>query len=62
MPLLSGEAFPGKGFRQGQQLLLSETIHRPGMSRSMYARIDALAPRVRLAIEIVEVGKPDPRP
>jgi len=62
MPFLGREAFPGKGFWQWQQLFLGQTIHRPYMGGAMYTRVDALAPGVRLAIEIVEVREGDPRP
>ena len=62
MPLFGGEAFPGKVLGQGQQLLLGETIYGPCMGRAMDTGVDTLAPRMRLAIEIVEVGKGDPTP
>src|SRR5438552_18904812 len=57
-----GEALPRKGGWQRKQILLQETIHRTSMRRAMNTSIDALAPRIRLAIEIVEIGKGDPAP
>ena len=62
MPLFGGEAFPGKVLGQGQQLLLGETIYGPCMGRAMDSGVDTLAPRMRLAIEIIEIGKGDPTP
>jgi hypothetical protein len=62
MPLFGGEAFPRKVLGQGQQLLLGETIYGPCMGRAMDTGVDTLAPCIRLAIEIVEVGKGDSTP
>ena len=62
MPLLGGETLPGKGLRQRQELLLSQTITWANVCRTMNAGIDPLAPDMRLAIEIVEVREGDPTP
>jgi hypothetical protein len=47
MPLFGSEAFPGKILRQGQQLLLGQTIHRASVGGAMDAGGDPLAPRMR---------------
>ena len=60
--LFGGEAFPGKGFWQGQQLLLGQTLHGPYMGGTMHTGVDALAPGVRLAIEIIQIREGDPCP
>jgi len=60
--LFGGEAFPSKGWWQREQLLLSETIHRASVRGAMDTSIDALAPRMRLTIEIVEIREGDPTP
>ena len=62
MPLFGSEAFPGKILRQGQQLLLGQTIHRANMRRAMDAGVDALAPGIRLTIEIVQIRERDATP
>jgi hypothetical protein len=62
MPFLGGEALPGKRFWQGLQLLLRQTIHGPYMGGAMHTRVDALAPGMRLPIEIIQVREGDPRP
>jgi hypothetical protein len=62
MPLFSGEAFPGKGLGQGQQLLLGQTIHRASVRGAMDTGIDALAPGMGLAIEIIQIREGDPTP
>jgi hypothetical protein len=62
MPLFGGEAFPGKVLWQGQQLLLGQTIYRANMCGAMDAGVDALAPGIRLAIEIIQIRERDPTP
>jgi hypothetical protein len=62
MPLFGGKALPRKGWWQREQLLLCETIHWASMRGTMDASVDALAARVRLAIEIVEIREGDPTP
>ena len=62
MPLFGREAFPGKVLGQGEQLLLSQTIHWACVCGAMDTGIDALAPVMRLAIEIVQIREGDPTP
>jgi hypothetical protein len=60
--LLGGEAFPGNGFGQRQEFLLGQTIYWASVPGAMNARIDAFAPGMRLAIELIQVAESDPRP
>src|SRR5207302_10577856 len=60
--LFASKAFPGKGNRQwGKRLLLSSFLGA-FMRRSMHPPIDALAPDVRLAIEIIDIREGDSGP
>src|SRR5579864_2686941 len=60
--LFGGEAFPGKRRRQRGKRLLLAALPGPFMGGAMDTGIDALAPDVRLAIEVVDIGERDPRP
>jgi hypothetical protein len=62
MPLFSGKSLPGKVSWQGQQLLLGETIDWASVGGAMNTGVDALAPSMGLAIEIVEIRESDPSP
>ncbi len=65
MPFFGSKAFPGKLLGQGLQLLLGQTIHRAhmcGACMRMDAGVDALAPRIGLAIEIIQIREGDPTP
>src|SRR6266478_5967544 len=62
MPLFSGEALPGEGLRQRQQVLFCQSIHWASVGGAMHTRIDPLAPRMRLAVEISKIGKRDACP
>ena len=60
MPFFGSKAFPGKILGQGEPLLLGQTNHRAHVCGAMDTGIDAFAPCMRLAIEIVEVRERDP--
>ena len=62
LALFGGKALPGKVLWQGQQLLLGQTIYWARVRRAMDTSIDALAPAMRLAIEVVEIREGDPTP
>ncbi len=62
LSLLGGEALPGKVLRQGQQLLLRQPLDRAHVGGAMDAAIDALAPSMCLAVQIIQIGEADTRP
>ena len=62
LALFSGEALPGEGSRQRQQVLFCQSIHWASVGGAMHTRIDPLAPRMRLAVEIIKIGKRDACP
>jgi hypothetical protein len=62
LALFGGEAFPSKVLWQGEPLLLGQTICRANMRGAMDAGVDALAPGIRLAIEIIQIRESDPTP
>jgi hypothetical protein len=62
MPFFGSKAFPGKLLGQGLQLLLGQTIQRAYVCGAMDAGVDALAPRLGLAIEIIQIREGDPSP
>src|SRR5579859_6825103 len=60
--LFGGKAFPGKRLRQWGKRLLLAALPGPFVGGAMDAGIDALAPDMRLAIEVIHIGERDPRP
>ena len=62
LAFFGSKAFPGKLLGQRLQLLLGQTIHRAHVCGAMDAGVDALAPRIGLAIEIIQIREGDPTP
>jgi hypothetical protein len=60
--LFGGEAFPGKRRRQRGERFLLAAFPGPFVGGAMDAGIDALAPDVRLAIEVVDIREGDSCP
>src|SRR5437879_7392776 len=58
----SGKAFPGKGGGQWRKRLTLTALSGTLVGRAMHPRIDALAPGVRLTIEIIDIGERDSCP
>src|SRR6266567_6438179 len=60
--LFGGEAFPGKRRRQWGERFLLAALPGPFVGGAMDPAIDALAPDVRLAIEVVDIREGDSCP
>src|SRR5437588_3444450 len=60
--LFGGKAFPGKGRRQRREPLLLMAISGTFVGGTMHSDIDALAPGVCLAIEVVHIREGDSCP
>ncbi len=60
--LFGGEAFPGKGGRQGRERLLFAALSGTLVGGAMHAAIDAFTPDVCLAVEVIDIAEADPCP
>jgi len=62
MPLFAGKAFPGKGLGQRRQGFLLAALAGPFVGRAMDPAVDALAPDLGLAIEVLDIREGDAWP